>query len=271
MTSMVGLHTTITYSLDKLQRHKYGKVSIILPAYNLENVICDSILSLKNELQKLKTDYEIIVVDDGSTDNTYKKVLELNDSHVKIIRNHRNIGKGYAVKRGILASTGDYIIFVDADMDIGYKDIGRYIIMLKRFDIVIGSKRHPDSTYIAPAMRKILSLAFNLIVRLLTGINVSDTQTGFKAFRGEIGRHIMRLVLVKRYAFDVEMLAVARLLNAKIYEVPVKIIQESRFSLKSILYMIVDLMGIVYRLRFKKWYQKNIRNLTPKYNPILKL
>ena len=261
----------VSIDLERKPGWKKESVSIVMPAYNVGRKILYAISNLEREIKNVTDDYEIIVVDDGSNDNTYDLIMDLRNPRVKIIRNMKNMGKGYSVKRGVLASTGQYVLMADADMEISYKDIEKYIRILKYFDIIIGSKRHPDSIYIAPISRKILSLCFNMIVRLLTGIKVSDTQTGFKAFRGDAIRKIMNLVLVKRYAFDVEILAVANLLGMKIYEMPVKIELGRGFAFKSILYMLIDLLGIVYRLRIIKWYQRNLENQSPNYKPILNM
>ncbi|HIQ13730.1 MAG TPA: glycosyltransferase [Thermoprotei archaeon] len=246
-------------------------ISIVMPAYNLRDRIKESINKVCGVLNSLDYEYEIIVVDDGSIDNTYEEVINLGNKRVRVYKNFRNVGKGFAVKKGILMSRGEYVILLDADMEIKYSDIIYYIDALKHFDIVIASKWHPESVYRAPIMRKILSLAFHWMVRLLTGIDVSDTQTGLKAFRGDIARLIMRIILVKRYAFDVEILAVAKLLDLKICEKPVKVVLNKGFPIKSILYMIIDLLGIVYRLRILKWYQGNISKLDIKYKPLIPL
>jgi len=248
-----------------------GKISIVMPAYNLKDKILESVNKVCYIVNKIAEDYEVIVVDDGSTDGTYFELLKLNNEKVIPLRNNRNVGKGYAVKRGVLKSTGEYIIILDADMEIKYDSIISYLKALKHYDIIIASKRHPKSKYDAPIIRKILSLGFNALVRLLTGVKVSDTQTGLKAFRGHIAKKIMRVILVKRYAFDVEVLAVAGLLNLKIYEQPVNIKQRKSFSLKSIFLMFIDLLGITYRLRILKWYQKNLLKKYPEYKPIIKL
>jgi len=247
------------------------KISVVIPVYNLEGKICDTIRCVSDVLEDLTGNYEIIVVDDGSTDNTPKKLGELEMPKLKIVRNRRNIGKGFAVKRGIQCATGDYIIMMDADMEIPPKLIKRYVRILGRYDIIIGSKRHPKSVFKAPIMRKILSLIFHWMVRVLTGVSVSDTQTGLKAFRADVAKLIMRVILVKRYAFDVEVLAVAKLLNLRIAEEPVEVEISRGFPLKSIMYMLIDLLGIAYRLRILRWYQNNISKLNIEYRPIIPL
>ena len=132
---------------------------------------------------------------------------------------------------------------------------------LKKYDLVVGSKRHPNTVYEAPLIRKMLSLGFNIIVKLLTGIKLGDTQTGLKAFKTNHLKTIMNTIVVKRYAYDVEVLAMAHLLGLKILEAPVNIRQKKMFKFKDILKMFLDVLGIAYRLRIAKWYQKRINNL----------
>ncbi|MEM2195386.1 MAG: glycosyltransferase [Candidatus Methanomethylicia archaeon] len=238
------------------------EVTVIMPAYNLQHIIVDSIREVCRVLDGFVESYEIIVIDDGSEDDTYKAALSLADGRrIKVLRNNINKGKGFTLKKGSLYANGEYTVFLDADMEIDPRQIFRYVSALKHVDMVIASKRHPASTYEAPLIRKILSLGFNILVKLLTGIKVSDTQTGCKAFKTEALKTIMHLIVVKRYAFDVELLIVAKLLNLKIIELPVKVKLSKRFSFKSILRMLLDLLGITYRLRVVKWYQKKIKNL----------
>jgi hypothetical protein len=136
--------------------------------------------------------------------------------------------------------------------------------------IVLASKRHPDSKVSAPLMRRFLSYGFHCLVILLTGVRVSDTQSGFKAFRREALAKIMTLVSVKRYAFDVEVLVVTKLLKLRIAELPVKIRLGSLFSARQVFRMLVDLLEITYRLRVIRWYQKNLHNPKGAYEAIVK-
>ena len=182
-----------------------------------------------------------------------------------------NRGKGYSVRRGIEDSNGEQVIMLDGDSEVDPGNIRSYVNALEESDIVISSKRHPEAFYQAPIMRKFLSASFNILVRLLTSVRVSDTQTGLKAFNGKQLRDIIRLVLVKRYAFDVEILVVANLLKLRVLEVPARIVQGGGFSIRGVSYMLIDLLGIAYRLRILRWYQQNIATLKPRYKPLLPL
>jgi hypothetical protein len=159
---------------------------------------------------------------------------------------------------------------MDSDADIKPDLIDQYVALLRDNDIVLASKRHPDSKVSAPLMRRFLSYGFHCLVILLTGVRVSDTQSGFKAFRREALVKIMALVCVKRYAFAAELIVVAKLLNLRAVELPVKIHLGSLFSARQAIRMLVDLLGITYRLRVIRWYQKNLHNLHAQHKPVIK-
>ncbi len=144
-----------------------------------------------------------------------------------------------------------------------------YVDALETADFVIGSKRHPLSTVRTPTMRRFLSLGFNILERLLTGVNATDTQAGLKAARSSALYQVLPLLSVKRYAFDAELLAVASLFNFKIKELPVNIDLKATFSARQVFRMLIDLLGIAYRLRIKRWYQTNKASMSDTYTPII--
>src|SRR5439155_12838781 len=111
---------------------------------------------------------------------------------------------------------------------------------------------------------------FQTLVRILTGVKASDTQSGLKAGRASSLKRIFPLLSVKQYAFDVEMLAVAQLMGMKTVELPIRLKQTSRFSTKLVIRMMIDLLGISYRLHIKRWYQSNLNSSDPNYYPLLK-
>lgn len=235
-------------------------ITVIMPAYELEDRIVEAIKKVEKILSVLTDEYEIIVVDDGSKDGTYRRALSQSENpHVRVFRHPVNLGKGAAIKTGAMNATMNYTVFLDADMDIDPCGMKMLTEALRSYDLVVCSKRHPESIYRAPFVRKLLSISFNILVKLLMGIRLGDTQTGFKAFRTEALKKIMGAIVVKKYAFDVEMLALANMLNMRIMEAPVHIEQKSMFSFKAAMQMLIDLIGIFYRLRIIKWYQKNLK------------
>jgi len=233
-------------------------ISIIIPVYNEESNISSILNHIRNILSETFFEYELIVINDGSTDKTEPVLLREQklDSRVKILSYPRNKGKGHAVKMGVLNSKGDVVCFLDGDLDISPCEIKNYIKELEGCDLVIASKAHPLSVITAPIVRKKLSKIFNIFVRLAVGIDIKDTQSGLKIGDGNALRRIFNVMLVKRYAFDVEMLAIASRLNLKIKESPIKITLDRPFKLREIVHMFIDVLGISYRLRIIRFYQQ---------------
>ena len=247
------------------------RVSFILPAYNEVDRITAMIQSLHRVAEDSGIDdYEIVVVDDGSTDGTREEALKISDgSHIRICGYKDNIGKGFAVKYGVQCAGGDVIVFLDSDMEIRPSRLSNYVNALRNWDLIIASKRHPESKVETPFMRRFLSYGFHVLVKLLVGVKVSDTQAGLKAGKAEPLRKIFGLLSVKKYAFDVEMLAVAELLQLRIKELPVEIRLRGGFRIRDILRMLIYILGIAYRLRVKRWYQENLHNERPVYEPLI--
>jgi len=233
--------------------------SFVIPAYNEEDSIEDALGALDEVVKSRKMIYEIVVVDDGSVDKTFLKAMMYasRNGHVRVVSYDKNVGKGYAVKAGFMQTTGDVVVFADSDMDVDLGTVSSYVDALKHGDIVIASKWHPDSVVSMPLTRRILSHGFNVLVRLLTGANLKDTQVGLKVIRKSAFTNIFPRLCVKRYAFDVELLTVAKLYGLKVVEMPVKLTIGSSFSPKEVWKMFVDLLGIAYRLRILRFYQKS--------------
>lgn len=236
------------------------ELSFVIPAYNEEVFIEDTLGTLDLVIKEKAFQYEIVVVDDGSQDKTFTKALQYarRNGHVKVIRYARNAGKGFAIKTGVMESTGDVVIFIDGDMEIDLNTISKYVKALENADLVIATKWHPSSTVSMPLSRKMLSRTFNVLVRILIGFNLKDTQVGLKVMKRSAVDKIFPRLAVKRYAFDVELLALAHLYGLKIVEMPVKLKLASPFKPKDAWRMFVDLLGIAYRLRIIRWYQRQI-------------
>lgn len=245
-------------------------LSFVLPAYNEEDFIEDSLDTIETIIKGKNLPYEIVVVDDGSFDETLAKVTRYakKNGHVKVISYAKNIGKGHAVKTGFMQATGDVVVFADSDMEINLETISKYLEALEHGDIVIASKRHSDSHVEVPLSRKILSLSFNSLARLLTGVPLNDTQSGLKAMKKNAFVDIFPRLAVKRFAFDVELLAVAHLYDLKVVEMPVSIKLDASFKIKQMWLMFIDLLGIAYRLRITHWYQRKKIEYLPKEQAI---
>lgn len=233
------------------------KLSLVVPAYNEGRTIDEVIHRVDSVIKQTGLKYELIMVDDGSVDDTRKKAINCanNNSHVKVVGYRTNTGKGHALKTGFAHATGDAVIFMDGDLDIDPEQVIRYVEALEHGDVIIASKWHPRSRVEIPLMRRFLSHGFNVLVKLLTGVRVRDTQTGLKAVRRDALDEAFSRLAVKRYAFDVELLAMANLCGLKVVELPVNIRMRGLFDLREVWRMFLDLLGIAYRLRISKYYQ----------------
>ena len=242
-----------------------GKVSVIMPAYNEEKHILHNIEETVRVFDQFSCNYEIIVVDDGSLDNTYKEALKAQNGHANVIvkRNMINRGKGRAIKHGFRFAQGDYIVFLDADLDLHPGQIKGLFDIMKRedSDIVIGSKRHSASVLNYPKRRKIISYFYNLLVRILFASQIKDTQTGLKVFKRKVLDSLFHVILVKRFAFDVELLMVAHHIGHRISDAPIEINfgreqKIGRIRVIDILNTYWDTLAIFYRMYLRRYYIK---------------
>jgi glycosyltransferase involved in cell wall biosynthesis len=235
-------------------------VSFVLPAYNEGEFIEVALERLDSVVNGRGFGYEVVVVDDGSVDDTRVRALRYaaGNGHVRVVGYDRNVGKGFAVKAGFWRAVGDAVVFVDSDLDVDVGQVRRYVDALRFGDVVVGSKWHRDSVVEAGFVRRVLSRGFNVLVRLLTGVGVSDTQTGIKAVRRDVFCEVFRRLSVKRYAFDVELLVLAGVFGLRVVELPVRLRLSSRFGFGEVWRMLLDLLGIAYRLRVKRWYQRGV-------------
>ena len=230
-----------------------------MPVYNGRHYIANSIRLVSNYMNKLGYPYEIIIVDDGSTDGTHLVAKKHLNDHMRIIRYEKNRGKGFAFTIGALKATGDITILLDSDLDVPPHQIKNLVDTIQKTnaDIVITNKWHPQSKTIATPTRRFLSLSYNALVRLLTGLKLQDTQTGAKAFKTKKLQKIIKHLYVKRYAFDVELLLVAQNLKYKIDQIPSSkpIKLTTKFKTKEIIRMLLELLSITYRHKILRKYR----------------
>lgn len=231
-------------------------LSIIIPAYNEEKRLGESLDAIKLYMDSRGTsDYEVIVVDDGSIDGTpgISQASSLFSSgKLKLIRNERNKGKGFSVKKGVEKAAGDYIVFSDADLSTPISEMEKLLIELKSgADVVVGSRASRDSQVIVrqPLLRQTMGKVFNLLVRLILSESISDTQCGFKAFRREPAKELFRAISVSGFAFDAELLFLARRKGLKIAEVGV-VWKNSPISKVSPVFSSFSMLMDVLKLRF---------------------
>lgn len=199
-------------------------LSLIVPFFNEEKNIVNSYKILQKYLEKLNKKYELIYVNDGSTDNSYIKLKKvINRKYVKIINYNKNRGRGYAVILGFSHAKGDMIGYIDADLEISPKYIKPCLKKLEIFDAVIVSKHHPSSEIQTTFLRKKASLLFNFWMRLILSSNIRDHQAGLKLFRKKVIEKILPMVKSPKWFFDVELLYYVQMENFSIYEQPIKI------------------------------------------------
>lgn len=245
-----------------MSRKKKKLISIIVPAYKQAKTIYKDLKNINKVLSvSLKDyDYEIICVVDGIIDSTLKQAQKLKNSKVKVFGYEHNKGKGYAVRFGFARAKGDLISFIDAGREISPASIMMLMSHMDWYDadIIIGSKRHPVSRVNYPLVRRIFSIGYHFGTKLLFGLPLRDTQSGIKIFKREVMVKVLPRLLVKKYAMDIEMLAVANMLGfTRIYEAPIEVNFDqltSSISWKTIFKQGLDTMAVFYRLRIKRYY-----------------
>ncbi len=202
-------------------------LTIVIPAYNEEARIDESLRRVAAFLDRSKRSAEVIVVDDGSSDDTASKVerVAADDPRIGLLRLPRNRGKGAAVRTGMLAASGNHVLFSDADLSTPLSELARLEAKLEQgFDIAIGSRglRESDIQERQPFYREAMGRTFNRIVRSVLLDGFSDTQCGFKLFPRRVARRLFGFQEIDGFAFDVEVLLLAKDLGYSIAEVPVE-------------------------------------------------
>lgn len=239
-------------------------LSIVIPCYNEGDKLTINLSKIKKFILSSFTDsdfdFEIIIVNDGSKDDT-KNIIEnycKEDSCCRFVTYDTNKGKGFAVKQGIKNSTKDIVVFMDADLSTDLSALIDVYENIHEYDIVIGSRRHPQSILAIPQgkRRRFVGKMCSLITNMFMSFNISDTQCGFKAFKGDIARSLVLNQTIDGFAFDVELLYIAYLNECSITEIPViwENDEDSKVKLiDSSLKFIKDLFYIKFR---KNKYKK---------------
>ena len=233
------------------------QISIVIPAFNEERRLPPTLIDIIDFLDARGDSYEVIVVNDGSSDTTSAVVGKIQklSHHIKLLEQPKNMGKGAAVKRGVLAATGAHILMADADGATPIPELMRLERALSQgADLAVGSRAlHSKETKIKTSLhRKLMGRVFNGIVNLLLVPDIADTQCGFKLFTNRAGKFLFNRLRSERFSFDVELLFIAERSGMKIAEVPINWhnIPESKISLfKDSAMMFLDL------LKFKMWHR----------------
>ena len=237
-------------------------VSIVMPFYNPGVAFGAAIREVLDVLDRSGVGYELIAVSDGSTDSSPNILAQLGVSTVKDVYHLRRHGKGAALRTGLLLGKGDYLGFIDADGDIDPNALASFIAILRvdEPDIILGSKRHPNSEVVYPRLRRAYSAIYQLLVRGLFDLSIKDTQTGIKLCKREVIERALPLMVEKRFAFDLELFVVARRLGYRnFYEAPVVIRERfsSTVNLVAVIRTLIDTLAIFYRERILHFYDRN--------------
>jgi len=239
------------------------RISVIVPTYNEESRLPKTLREIDKYLSKQSYDYEIIVVSDGSTDKTVEIVRNLMPEikNLRVLSFKKNQGKGFGVREGMLAATGEYRLFTDADNSTSIDHLEKmWPLFEKDYDVVIGTRDSRDSrgakqAVSQPSWKRFLGDLGNIGIQLLVIRGIWDTQCGFKAFTKKAAEDIFKRCKINRWAFDVEALALARKLGYKIAIIPTYWINspDSKVKLKGYIQFFKELLRIKWNLIFRKY------------------
>lgn len=228
------------------------QLSLIVPAYNEARRIGGSLREMSDYLGAAGFAYEIIVVDDGSTDETAAIVAEAatHDPHLRPVGYAANRGKGFAVRTGMLAAQGEYHIFIDADLSIPIATVTEMLATMRGgYDLAVASRWHPESRNMVPPplLRRVMGSVFRWCVHRLVYTDVRDTQCGCKGYRADVSRRLFSLSQIDRFSFDAEVIFLAGRLGYRIAEVPFALRHVGGSSVRPVrdsLLMLRDLLRI---------------------------
>lgn len=239
------------------------ELSIIIPAYNEEALIVNTLDGLKTYLSRRSDPYEIIVVDDGSQDKTARCIQDwqkTNQVDLRLFINKQNRGKGFSIQRGVMESHGSFIIFIDADLPYELHAIDDFLNALRNgYDLAVGSRVLPGSQVKGvPVIRYLSGQVFSWMVQAVLFSGLPDTQCGFKSFKSSAAKEIFRRLTIEGFGFDVEMLFVARKLKYAVQPVAVQMIDHRH---RSRVRLVVDSFKMFANLFTVRW-----NDLQGKYN-----
>jgi glycosyltransferase involved in cell wall biosynthesis len=227
--------------------------SLIIPAHNEENRLPDTLLQVTAYLESQPYEYEVLVVENNSTDNTLEigKAFAAQHAHVRVLHNDQS-GKGRAVKQGMLEARGDYRFMCDADLSMPVAEISKFLPpALTNFDIAIGSREAPGSVrYNEPLYRHLGGRLINLVIRVLALPGLQDSQCGFKCFTAQAAEDLFRVQTLTGWSFDIELLYVARKRGYRLVEVPI----DWYFQVESKVHAVRDalrMIGDIFTIRWK--------------------
>ena len=232
-------------------------ISVVIPAYNEARRLPKTLKIISNFFDSRQYSYEIVVVDDGSTDKTIEKAKSLGIKHLKVLSYKVNRGKGYAVNYGVSRAGGELIIFADADNSTPFEQIEKLLAYSSEKDVIIGSRYLKDSNILKkqPLSRRIGARLGNLLIRLILLPRINDTQCGFKMFNKTAAREIFARQTIWRWGFDIEILYIAKKLRYKIKEVPIEWLNDTDSKVQSPLVFLATLSEL-FRIKLNSLQKK---------------
>lgn len=203
------------------------ELTVIIPAYNEGKAIFQNLLQTAEVVRSFSASWELIAVDDGSTDETYAEATKAaaRIPELRVLSYRKNRGKGFALRRGFNEARGEVVAFLDADLEIHPSQLPGLLRLLdqRAVDLVIGSKKHPESSNAFPFIRRVLSECYALLVKVLFRLPVQDTQTGLKVFRRRALLDVLPAVESGSFAFDLDLLVQIHRKGYRVAEAPVSI------------------------------------------------
>ena len=239
-----------------------GSVTIVIPAYNESERLPPTLERVIEYVQKQDRKVDLIVVDDGSQDGTGELARQVVGDRIPltVLVNQPNRGKGYSVRRGMLEATGDYVLFTDADLSTPIEELDALVAEIEAgADIAIGSRAMPGSRIEVhqPWWRERAGRLFGFVTRLIALPGIYDSQCGFKLFCREAAQAIFPLQTLEGWAFDVEVLVIARKLGFRVAQVPVRWVNDP----KSKVHMLSDGLKMVADMIKIRWKHRRLRPL----------
>lgn len=242
------------------------KMSVVIPAYNEGERIYENLLEIDRMIGTFSDNFELIVVNDGSSDNTEIEIERASAENVHIIPAgyKENRGKGGAIKAGVERATGEYIAFLDADLDLTPMHLEKFMQKMEETNAtaVIGSKLHKDSEVDYPLPRRIMSMGYYLMLKVMFHLKIKDTQTGVKLFRAEQLKQAMEYVTSNGFAYDIEVLALINVFGGRIEEMPIRLVFQrdtgwGRIRISDIIDVAAETMHIYHNIhKVKKMRDK---------------
>lgn len=228
MDLMTNLPDVLTTDDATREQRPRRSLSIVIPAHNEGKIIEETITSLRAYFEARNVDYELIIIDDGGCNLPQEVEASAADKtpKVRFVRYGCHLGKGAAVRQGVSAASKEYVAVVDADLEVPIEEIDKLLIPIERgYDIAIGSRMiHGAQVINEPYYRYLMRIILKLIIRSLFFKDIFDTQCGFKCYRREVAQDLFRTQRINGFAYEVEVLALARKRGYRIREVPVRCI-----------------------------------------------